>query len=187
MFILQSASCNFTLTHNFYFAALCPDPADIINGMVMFTGNSVGDTATYTCNSGFELIGNASTTCTQVDVNSATFFPAAPVCRREYCMCECMHYIASHLIYCLHHSCSAALCPDPADIINGMVTITGNSVDDTATYTCNSGFELIGIASATCTQVDVNSASFFPAAPVCRRECCMIMSITTKCLLPCTL
>ena len=52
-----------------------------------------------------------------------------------------------------------------------MVTVTGNSVDDTATYTCNSGFELIGNASATCSQVDVNSAAFSPAAPECRREC----------------
>ena len=97
-------------------------------------------------------------------------------------LCKCMHYVASHLIYCLHRSCSAALCPDPADIVNGVVIFTGNSVGDTATYTCNSDFELIGIASATCTQVDVNSASFSPVAPVCRRECCMIMSITTRCL-----
>ena len=54
--------------------------------MVTFTSNSVGDTATYTCNSGFELIGNATVTCSQMDVNSAAFSPASPVCRREYCM-----------------------------------------------------------------------------------------------------
>ena len=64
-------------------AAVCPEPADNVNGMVTFTGNSVGDNATYTCSSGFELIGDAMTTCTQVDANSATFQPAAPVCRRE--------------------------------------------------------------------------------------------------------
>ena len=66
--------------------ALCSDPADIVNGMVTFTGNSVGDTATYTCDMGFELIGSATTTCTQVDVNSAAFSPDPPVCRREYCI-----------------------------------------------------------------------------------------------------
>ena len=65
-------------------AALCPDPDGIVNSMVTFTGNSVGDTATYTCNSGFELIGNAMTTCTQLDANSAAF-PSVPPpeCRRE--------------------------------------------------------------------------------------------------------
>ena len=51
--------------------------------MVAFTGNSVGDTATYTCNPGFELIGGATTTCTQVDANSAVFPTAQQFCRRE--------------------------------------------------------------------------------------------------------
>ena len=175
--------------HHSCSAALCPDPADILNGMVTFTGNSVGDTATYTCNSGFELIGNASAVCTQVDLNIAAFAPAAPVCRREYCVimnrimrCFCyhIHCVTSHLTHCLHSSYSAALCPDPADIVNGMVMFTGNSVGDAATYTCNLGFELIGNAPTTCTQVDVNSATFSPASPVCQRECCVITSITTR-------
>ena len=73
----------------------------------------------------------------------------------------------------LHCSCSIALCTDPPDVMNGTVTFTGNTVGDTATYTCDPGFELIGNASVTCTQVDVNSATFLPAAPVCSRECCM--------------
>ena len=73
-------------------AALCPDPADIVNGMVTFTGNSVGDTATYTCNAGFELIGSATTTCTQVDADSAVFSPEPPQCRGKYCITqECLH------------------------------------------------------------------------------------------------
>ena len=65
---------------------MCPDPVGIANGMVTFTGNSVGDTATYTCNSGFELIGSATVTCIQVNGNSAAFSPVPPVCRREYCI-----------------------------------------------------------------------------------------------------
>ena len=65
-------------------AALCPDPAAIVNGMRTFTGNSVGDTATYTCNPGFELIGSETTTCTRVTVNSASFTPDPPECSGEY-------------------------------------------------------------------------------------------------------
>ena len=76
----------------------------------------------------------------------------------------------SYTLHCSHYSCSAALCPDPADIVNGMVTFTGNLVGDTATYTCNAGFELIGSATTTCTLVDVNTAAFSPAPPVCSRE-----------------
>ena len=52
--------------------------------MVTFTGNSVGDTATYTCDPGFELIGTATTTCIQVDVNTVEFSPDPPACMREY-------------------------------------------------------------------------------------------------------
>ena len=65
-------------------AALCPDPVGIENGMVTFTSNSIGDTATYSCDPGFELIGSAITTCTQVDANSAVFQPVQSFCRREY-------------------------------------------------------------------------------------------------------
>ena len=54
--------------------------------MVTFTGNSVGDTATYSCDSGFELIGGATTTCALVSAISAAFSPEPPSCRREYCM-----------------------------------------------------------------------------------------------------
>ena len=79
---------------------------------------------------------------------------------------QCINYY----VHYLHPSCPAALCPDPAAIVNGMVTFTGNSVGDTATYTCHSGFELIGVKTITCTEVDVITVVFSPAPPVCRRE-----------------
>ena len=84
--------------------ALCPDPDDIVNGMVTVTGNSVGDTATYSCNSGFVLNGDETTTCIQVDVNSAVFLPSPPVCIREYCMnitevTEVAHEKATQLVH----------------------------------------------------------------------------------------
>ena len=82
--MLPHSLYNIVFTIMSCYTALCPDPADIVNGMVTFTGNSVGDTATYTCNLVFELIGNASSTCTLIDMNIASFAPAAPVCRREY-------------------------------------------------------------------------------------------------------
>ena len=71
-------------SHLSYSAALCSDSVAIDNGVVTFAGTSVGDTATYSCDPGFELIGNATTTCTLVDANSALFTPAQPFCRREH-------------------------------------------------------------------------------------------------------
>ncbi len=67
-----------------YFAALCETPVDIDNGMASFTGNTIGDVATYTCDFAYELIGNATTLCTLLNMSSAEFQPAAPSCRREY-------------------------------------------------------------------------------------------------------
>ena len=81
----------------------------------------------------------------------------------------------------LNNSFCAALCPDPVDPVNGMVTFTGNSVNDTATYSCNMGFELVGSATATCTQVDVNTAAFSPAPPVCRRKLCIQVHTCERC------
>ena len=42
------------------------------------------------------------------------------------------------------------MCPDLTDPANGMVVMAGSSVGDTATYSCNSGFELVGIQTVTC-------------------------------------
>ena len=72
--------------HIYFCTALCPDPFEPVNGMVTFTGNSVDDNATYSCNLGFELIGSSTAMCMQVDANSAEFSPAPPVCRRKYCI-----------------------------------------------------------------------------------------------------
>ena len=90
-----------------------------------------------------------------------------------YCIVICF------FIYYPHISCSAAVCDDPPSIRNGIVTFTGNSIGDIATYTCNPGFELIGDPTTTCTlAVDGNSATY-PAVPPpeCRRK--YFMNITT--------
>ena len=83
-----------------------------------------------------------------------------------------------------HLSCSAALCSDSVAIDNGMVTFAGTSVGDTATYSCDPGFELIGNATTTCTLVDANSALFTPAQPFCysttvtRVVVCFVICVT---------
>jgi len=95
---------------------------------------------------------------------------------------QCMNYY----VHYLPPSCSAALvlCRDPAAIVNGRVTFTGNSVGDTATYTCDPGFELIGVTTTTCTLVNVNTAEFIPDSPSCRREYCMNIGLVTCHKLP---
>ena len=43
--------------------ALCPTLTNPVNGAVMVGGLSVGDTASYTCIIGFELVGAVTVTC----------------------------------------------------------------------------------------------------------------------------
>ena len=63
--------------------ALCPDLSDPTNGTVTVMGTSVGDTASYTCNYGFELIGSMSVTCT----SDGTWSDQPPMCRRKLKQC----------------------------------------------------------------------------------------------------
>ena len=50
------------------------------NSEVMVNGMSPGDTAIYTCDSGFELVGAATLTCG----NDGQWNPAPPICRGEF-------------------------------------------------------------------------------------------------------
>ena len=60
-------------------------------------------------------------------------------------------------------------CDNPEKPDNGGVTVSGNDIGSTATYTCNTGYELKGDDEATCTEADDgNSASFKPNPPVCK-------------------
>ena len=53
----------------------CSQPS-IANGVVSVTGQRSGDTATYTCDSGYELVGSATRTC-QAD---GSWTGSAPTC-----------------------------------------------------------------------------------------------------------
>ena len=44
---------------------------------------------------------------------------------------------------------NVATCP-VIDIANGMVSFTGTSLEDTATYSCKTGFELVGASVLNC-------------------------------------
>ena len=55
---------------------MCLNLVNPANGMVVVTGNSVGDTATYTCDPGFELEGAPTRTCQ----SDGTWSGIPPVC-----------------------------------------------------------------------------------------------------------
>ena len=71
------------LIMNASFTVLCPELSAPANGNVTFTSRNVGDTATYTCDVGFELIGNAMRTCTLLDPPIFDWSLSVPACRRK--------------------------------------------------------------------------------------------------------
>ena len=114
----------------------CGGLNDPSNGQVRITNDVPGSTATYTCNSGYTLVGGETRTCQ----NDGTWSGSAPTCTRVVC---------SNL-------------PSPA---NGQVSFSsGLAVGSRATYTCSSGYVLVGEESRTC-QADGNWSG---RAPICR-------------------
>ena len=68
--------------------AECPVLPDPLNGEVTLTGFSVGDSSFYSCDDGFELVGNSPRTCQSNNAWSGE----EPMCRRTSLV----------IIFCLH-------------------------------------------------------------------------------------
>ena len=66
----------------YVFAEECEQLFDPPFGSVSQTGRQLGDIATYICNPGYELVGDTTRRCEQVDVDTAAFSGTEPECRR---------------------------------------------------------------------------------------------------------
>ena len=72
-------------------------------------------------------------------------------------------------LYCIItriNSIFIAPCPLLADPANGAVSVTGFSFEDSATFTCDSGYELVGLAFIGCG----SDGSWSGQPPICRRK-----------------
>ena len=69
-------SCNCNL---FSDLALCPNLISLANGRVSVTGSSSGDTATYICEPGYDLVGDSIRVCG----DDGQWSGEAPMCIRE--------------------------------------------------------------------------------------------------------
>ena len=73
---------------------------------------------------------------------------------------------SSHYIDFLLHFSLEITCPGLENPANGAVTVNGINPRDTATYTCISGYELVGADTLTCG----SDGMWSPEPPVCTRE-----------------
>ena len=74
-------SDSYTLFSSFFkfTVTMCPPLMDPENGMVNMTGQDVGDTAFYSCNDGFLLVGSMTTVCQSNGMWSSD----PPICLRK--------------------------------------------------------------------------------------------------------
>jgi hypothetical protein len=54
-----------------------------------------------------------------------------------------------------------------SDVANGNVTVSGQRIGDTATYTCDDGFELTGSGDRSCGQLTPDTNDWSPPEPAC--------------------
>ncbi|XP_048255629.1 sushi, von Willebrand factor type A, EGF and pentraxin domain-containing protein 1-like [Haliotis rufescens] len=100
----------------------CPPPVDIDYGYFRLVGRSTyGQTVTYFCNDGFDLLGEAALTCT----SNGRWSAEAPTCQ-------------------------TVECPQPEAVEDGSVNILGLTYTSKVEYTCDEGYELLGETVRTC-------------------------------------
>ncbi|KAM5298505.1 sushi, von Willebrand factor type A, EGF and pentraxin domain-containing protein 1 [Ctenodactylus gundi] len=111
----------------------CPQPEDILNGIIDVQGLAYLSTALYTCRPGFELVGNTTTLCG-----------------------ENGHWLGGK------PTCKPIECPMPTEIVHGKFLYTNLHYGQTATYSCDRGFQLEGSKVLTCLETgdwDVDAPS----------------------------
>ena len=134
-----------------------PDP---VNGQVNTTGTTLGQTATYSCNRGYNLVGDSTRTCQATGAWSGS----APTCQSTYVVIEwyqLSNKVCVHDVFLLSTAVECGTLPNP---VNGQVNTTGTTLGQTATYSCNRGYNLVGDSTRTCQATGAWSGS----APTCR-------------------
>lgn len=101
----------------------CGALQDPVQGSVIFQSTSLGSIATYSCFTGYALVGKATRRCKASGIWSGV----APTCRKVVVRCNPLR-----------------------NIVNGEVVVAGNTVGSIAMYICNQGFTLVGDSRRMC-------------------------------------
>ena len=169
----------------------CPGLANPTNGSVSAPTRNRGDTAVYSCDTGYNLLGSktrtcqadgtwnaAEPTCTIVDCGALTdpangSVSASPTTYGSIATYTCQTgygLVGTSPRTCQADgtwsdtapTCSQSYCPTPASPPHGAVTTTATTVGSTGTYACSAGYTLSGTATTTC-QADRTWSGTLPA------------------------
>ena len=109
------------------------------NGIVVVNENTIGATATYHCNSGFQLVGSEQRICQ----GDGTYNGVAPFCRGIFT--ENIKHHGLVVISLVVIDCGPLENPE-----NGIVKFGGTIIGSRATYACNKGFTITGNSNRIC-------------------------------------
>jgi len=130
----------------------CPALAAPANGNAPSCTNTnlFNSVCSFTCQTGFSLVGNADLTCTGDGSSNIGAFNSAPP------------------------TCEAITCPPLAVPVNGLsVTCSGaNSVGVQCTFVCNTGFGIVGAAVLTCVAGTGTVGTYNLPPPTCAAITC---------------
>ena len=134
-----------------------PNPA---NGQVSHSvGTTFGLTATYNCNTGYNLTGNRTRICQATRLWSGS----APTCPRMLWVSYYQLSSTLHAVFIFSTAVDCGSLPNPA---NGQVSHSvGTTFGSAATYSCNTGYNLVGDRTRMCQATRMWSGS----APTCHR------------------
>ena len=142
-----------------------------MNGQVSHTaGTLFGQRTTYSCNTGYTLVGSNTRTCQADGMWSGN----EPTCISESNLtihmwpvmtlytCARSNFYESDIIHSLVVSCDALTDPANGQVSHSNITTFGQ----TATYSCDTGYNLVGSSTRTC-QAD---GMWSENAPTCNSE-----------------
>ena len=134
----------------------CGDPGTPDNGSRNLTDTLEGSNVTYSCDSGFELIGNRTQTC-ELTPNGTFWSSERPRCICKYGYCNAHKEMHTFKIVV------AVICGDPGTPGNGSTSVISDTVGSVANHTCNEGFTLEGASERMCLQ----NGSWSDSLPTC--------------------
>ena len=126
-----------------YLGVLCSTLLSPSNGQVSLSGS----TATYSCDSKYQLVGDVTRTC-QFD---GTWSGSEPSCVGKVLRVGLqLHVVIILLLFYLSATDNDVRCMLLAAPANGRVTQSGRGVGSSAIYTCVSGYQLVGASNRVC-------------------------------------
>ncbi|XP_019626709.1 PREDICTED: sushi, von Willebrand factor type A, EGF and pentraxin domain-containing protein 1-like [Branchiostoma belcheri] len=145
----------------------CPVLSAPVNGALSPAGRrQYQDVVTFTCNSGYNLVGATSITCQQ----NGAWTASPPTCNpTPTCQADGTW---SHPV----PVCTPVECPVLTTLTNGALSTTSRTYQTVVTFTCNSGYVLNGFPTTTCQA----GGTWSNSVPTCTPRPCPLRAAPTN-------